>query len=165
MTANLKNKAHRGFSLIELMIVVAIIGILASVAYPAYTNSIIKGKRAEGRTALTELMQQQERYMTQTNCYLGFTTTSAGVATATSPGTACGGITPATVPFKVFSNESIAQAAYILSATACTGTTIAECVMVQATPVRTDTEAGTLQILSTGQKTCTGGTKPTVCWK
>jgi type IV pilus assembly protein PilE len=165
MKITMKQKLQQGFTLIELMIVVAIIGILASVAYPAYTSSIIKGKRAEGRAALTELMQQQERYMTQNNCYIGFTTTAAGVATATSPGTACGGITPTTVPFKVFSNESIAQAAYTLSAVACTGTTIAECVMVQATPVRADTEAGVLQILSTGQKICSGGTKPAVCWK
>ncbi|WP_210545695.1 type IV pilin protein [Rhodoferax sp. PAMC 29310] len=164
MTSEIKHKLLRGFSLIELMIVVAIVAILASVAYPAYTNSILKGKRAEGRTALTELLQQQERYMTQTNCYLGFTTTSAGVATATSPGTACGGVTATAVPFKVFSGENLGQAAYILSASACAATTIAECVVVEATPVRADAEAATLQILSTGQKTCTG-TKPTVCWK
>lgn len=160
----MKQRLNSGFSLIELMIVVAIVAILASVAYPAYTSSLVKGKRAEGRTALTELIQQQERYMTQRNCYLGFTTTSAGVATATSPGTACGGITATTVPFKVFSGDTVTQAAYILSATACASTTIAECVMVEATPVRLDTEAGTLRVLSTGQKTCTGS-KPAVCWK
>lgn len=160
----MKNKNQCGFSLIELIIVVGIIGILASVAVPAYTSAIIKGKRAEGRAALTELMQQQERYMTQRNCYIGFTTTASGVATATSPGTACGGITPTSVPFKVFSGENLAQAAYTLSATACAGATIAECVMVEAAPVRADTNAGTLQILSTGQKTCTG-TTPSVCWK
>ncbi len=164
MKAIMKQKMQRGFTLIELMIVVAVIGILASVAYPAYTSSIIKGKRAEGRAALAELLQQQERYMTQRNCYLGFTTTAAGVATPSSPGSACGGVTPTAVPFKVFSGENITNAAYILSATACASTTIAECVMVQAAPVRSDTEAGTLQILSTGQKTCTG-TKPAVCWK
>lgn len=160
----MKQSKQRGFTLIELMIVVGIIAILASVAYPAYTSSIIKGKRAEGRAALTELLQQQERYMTQRNCYIGFTTTAGGVATATSPGTACGGVTPATVPFKVFSGENVTNSAYILEATACTATTIAECVMVQARPVKPDAEAGTLQILSTGQKTCSG-TDTSVCWK
>ena len=164
MKVALQKPAQRGFTLIELMIVVAIIGILASVAYPAYTSSILKGKRAEGRAALAELLQEQERYMTQRNCYMGFTTTAAGVATAISPGAACGGVTPTSVPFKAFSGESAANAAYILSAKACTSTTIAECVTVEATPVRPDTEGGTLQMLSTGQKTCTGS-KPSVCWK
>ena len=154
MTTAMKRSIHSGFSLIELMIVVAIIAILASVAYPAYTSSIIKGKRAEGRTALTELMQQQERYMTQRNTYLAFTN-SSGTTTPASAATT----------FKVFSGDSLTNTAYTLSAAVCSSTTsIAECVMVEATPVRPDAEAGTLQILSTGQKTCTGS-KPTVCWK
>ena len=82
-------KYSAGFTLIELMIVVAIIGILAAVAYPAYTDSVLKGRRAQGRAAVAQLIQQQERYITQRNCYLGFTTNSStGVATATSPGSA-----------------------------------------------------------------------------
>ncbi|MBT9507120.1 type IV pilin protein [Rhodoferax sp.] len=161
----MKKLRNRGFTLIELMIVVGIVAILASVAYPSYMDSIRKGKRAEGRAALTELMQQQERYMTQNNCYVGFTTATSGVATATSPGTACGGVTPATVPFKTFSGDTLAKAAYLLAADACPGATIADCVRVSATPVTSDPEAGTLQILSSGTKTCSGGSKPSVCWQ
>ena len=116
-----KKTIHSGFSLIELMIVVAIVAILVSVAYPAYTSSILKGKRAEGRAALAELMQQQERYLTQNNCYLGFTTTPSGTATASapSPSTACGAVTATTVPFKLFSGDSLAKASYLLSAGVC----------------------------------------------
>ena len=162
-----------GFSLIELMIVLAIVAVLVSIAYPAYTSAILKGKRAEGRAALAELMQQQERYLTQTNCYLGFTTASSGVATASapSPAAACGGVTatPVPFPFKLFSGDSLAKAAYLLSAGVCpagAGTlSIADCVRVIAIPVVTDAEAGTLRMTSTGTKDCTGGTNPSVCWK
>ena len=93
---------QRGFTLIELMIVVAVIGIVAAVAYPAYTDSILKGRRAQARAALAELVQQQERYMTQRNCYVGFTTnssTGAATAAAPSPSSACGGVTPSSVPY------------------------------------------------------------------
>lgn len=150
----MKKRLDSGFTLIELMIVVAIVAILTSVAYPAYTSSIIKGKRAEGRTALAELLQQQERYMTQTNSYCSFSNT-AGTAAAVAGCT--------TVPFKTFSGDSLGKAAYYLSADACPNSTIAECVRVAAVPIKSDTEAGTLQVLSTGTKTCTG-TNTGVCW-
>ncbi len=164
---------QRGFTLIELMIVVAVIGILAAVAYPAYTDSILKGRRAQGRTAVAELLQQQERYMTQRNCYLAFTTSGAGTATATapSPATACGGVTATTVPFKTFAGDSLASASYLMSATACPSgsgsSSIAECVQVVATPIKTDAAAGNLTMTSTGAKSCSGtaaSTNPRLCW-
>jgi type IV pilus assembly protein PilE len=154
----MRKKLDGGFTLIELMIVVAIVAILASIAYPAYTSSIIKGRRAQGRTALAELLQQQERFMTQTNGYCLFTNTG-GTITAT-PTSSCS----APVPFKTFSGDNSANSAYYLSASQCSTTlTFKECVLVQADPIQSDLEAGSLQILSTGTKTCTG-TKTSVCW-
>lgn len=147
----MKKKSAKGFTLIELMIVVAIVGILGAIALPSYQNSVRKGKRAQARAALTDLMLQQERYMTQMNTYLAFTNTA-------------GTTSPASVPFKTFSGDSSTDTAYYLSAAACTGTTIKECVVVTAAPVTPDPEAGSLQILSSGTKTCTG-TNTTVCWK
>lgn len=165
-------KSDHGFSLIELMIVVAVIGILAAVAYPSYTDSVLKGRRAQARTALVELLQQQERYMTQRNCYLGFTTNSSGTATASapSPSTACGGVTASSVPFKTFAGDNLASASYLLSATVCPGfgsgtLSIASCVKVVATPVKSDPKVGNLEVTSTGVKTCTGSTSDKkLCW-
>lgn len=64
---------HRGFTLIELMIVVAIVGILAAIAYPAYRDQVRKSYRADCAGALTSLANAMERYRTTNNTYTGAT--------------------------------------------------------------------------------------------
>lgn len=59
----------QGFTLIELMIVVAIIAIIASVAYPSYQDSIAKSRRADAQASLLELAQFMERHYTANNQY------------------------------------------------------------------------------------------------
>lgn len=54
----------KGFTLIELMIVLAIIGILAAIAYPSYRDSVRKSRRADAKTALLELASWMERNYT-----------------------------------------------------------------------------------------------------
>jgi len=54
-------KTTGGFTLIELMIVVAIIGIIAAIGYPSYTNYLVRSARAEASALLLEVMERQEQ--------------------------------------------------------------------------------------------------------
>lgn len=66
-------RRNQGFTLIELMIVVAIVAILAAVAYPAYGRYVEQARRADGKSALLDAAQRLERCHTQTNTYVGCT--------------------------------------------------------------------------------------------
>ena len=61
-----------GFTLIELMIVVAVVAILAAIAYPNYTEYVRKSRRAQAKADLVEYMQLAERFHTVQNTYVGF---------------------------------------------------------------------------------------------
>lgn len=77
---------NQGFTLIEMMIVVAIIGILAAIAYPSYQEYILRSNRAEGQALLNDAAARQERYFAQNNAYITATTdvTKLGLAGAIS---------------------------------------------------------------------------------
>lgn len=60
---------RRGFTLIELMIVVAVIAILTTIAVPMYSKQIRESRRADAKTALLDLASREERYYTVNNVY------------------------------------------------------------------------------------------------
>jgi type IV pilus assembly protein PilE len=63
MKALLGRRHATGFTLTEVMIVVVIVGILATIAYPSYQEKVLRSRRADGQAALMSLAQAQERYM------------------------------------------------------------------------------------------------------
>lgn len=75
----------RGFTLIELMIVVAVIAILAAIAYPSYTEHVRRSKREAVKAEMVEYAQRAERHHTMNNSYASFTFRENGARTINSP--------------------------------------------------------------------------------
>ena len=74
-------KRSKGFTLIELMIAVTIVGILAAVAYPAYLDQIRKSRRAEAQSALLNIAARQQQMLLDSRSYA----TSIGALNVTVP--------------------------------------------------------------------------------
>jgi type IV pilus assembly protein PilE len=147
--------APGGFTLIEVMVVLAIAGILAAMAYPGYAQHVIRTRRTEGQAALQALMQQQERYFTQHNRYTAFGA-AAGTADAQL--------------FRWWSGGSAATSAYEIEGRACDGEDIADCIQLIATPgtarvdsTYRDPSCERLILTSTGLRQATGPAAR--CWR
>lgn len=65
-------RAAGGFTLIELMIALSVVAILAAIAYPTYTDSVRKARRAQAKADLVVLAQRAERFYSLNNSYAGF---------------------------------------------------------------------------------------------
>ena len=122
---------NTGFTLIELMVVVAIIAILASIAYPSYIDHIVKTRRAAGTACLLEQAQFMERYYS----------TNMGYAGATLPNTGCK--TDLTEHYAFAYSAGPTATAFTLQATP------------QGTQAANDTLCGTLSINEKGTKSPT----------
>ncbi len=76
------SQKNRGFTLIELMIVVAIVAIIAAIAYPNYTNHVLRTRRTDGKEFLMRIAAAQERYYTNFNRYATFDELNLGSNTS-----------------------------------------------------------------------------------
>lgn len=146
-------RAARGFSLLELMIAVAIIGILAAIALPSYDGYVLRSNRAVAKTVIMRIVGQQESYFSDRKQYATtLPTLSADYGAAT------------TVYVKRDSSVQAANTAdtiYAVTLTAASATAYS----VQATPVNAqtkDTKCGTLTYSSAGARTASGSA--TDCW-
>ena len=131
-----------GFTLVELMIVLAIVCILGALAYPTYAGYNVRVKRVEGQVALIDAMQRQERYHLQHHTYVAFSADEPG-----SDG------------FAWWSGTRASASAYELDAHACPGREIGECVEIRARPGTArvdarfrDPDCGALTLDSTGRQ-------------
>mgnify|MGYP000256277369 CR=1 FL=1 len=138
--------ASRGFTLIEVMIVIVIVGVLLAIAMPSYENSMQKGRRADAKSALLDIANQQEQFMLDQGTYtvdvedLGF---GAG-------------------PY-VSEEEH-----YTVGIAACGTGTIANCYVLTATPRAGSPQADDLRctqfvLRSNGSKEASGS-DPDSCW-
>ena len=137
-----------GFTLIELMIVVAIVAILAAVAYPSYQQSVTKTRRTSAQACLVEMAQFMERFYT-TN--LRYDVTTGGVAVALA-NTTC---RADTAPF------------YVLEFTAGqpTQSTYAVRAVPQGGQATADLGCGTLSLTQAGTKERSGSNALNQCWQ
>lgn len=141
----------RGFTLVETMIVLLIVALLASVAYPGYASYLTRTRRMEGKVALILAMQRQEQHHALHHTYLAF-----------SKAEPVSGL-----PW--WSGNAASASAYELDAEPCADGELRDCVRLRARPGTAnvdarflDPECGTLSLDSRGEQGASGPSAR--CW-
>jgi type IV pilus assembly protein PilE len=134
-------QAQRGFTLIELMIAVVVIGILSAIAIPNYRSYVQKAERGAAKAVMLNIAQTEERYYTNNGTYLAI----AALPTAAPSG------------WQNYSGSSTTSVKYNITVAAgtiasSTTTLISDAYTITAAPVATDALCGTLKLDSTGAK-------------
>ncbi|BDI04536.1 type IV pilin protein [Sphaerotilus microaerophilus] len=130
----------RGFTLVEMMIVIAVIGILTAVALPSYRQHVANSRRADARAAILSLAQVMERWYTERGTYVGATVGASGIYPSASP-----------------------QGYYTMSITAQDATTFT--VRAAPTGAQTGDACGSYTYTQAGTRGVTGGSRTVAqCW-
>lgn len=140
---------QQGFTLIEILIAVAIIGILITIALPAYQDSTLRSGRAEAKSELLQVAVDQERYYSSFNTYID-------------------DATPMTTPTVADRDRTTGNGLYLISVAACAGGAIGNCFLATATAqgVQLDDLCDTLTLSNTGVRGATGtGATAEECWQ
>lgn len=132
---------QRGFTLIEIMIVVTIIGILAAITYPSYQEYVLRSNRTEAMALLSEAAARQERFFAQNNTYADDTDDLN-----------MGGYI-AGLRFYSLEISDVTNTTYTLTANA------------ENAPQTNDSKCGDLGLDQAGVKTKTGTASVSDCWK
>jgi type IV pilus assembly protein PilE len=141
-------RKNDGFSLIEILIVLVMMGILASIALPSYQSSVAKSRRADGKAALLDLSARSEKFFAQNNTYTTEISATTGLA---------------------LGRTTSADGYYNLGVAACASGTIARCYLLTATATGVhdnDTDCASLSLDNVGRKTAknSDGTAVDYCW-
>ena len=145
-------KPEPGFTLIEIMIAVVIIGIISGFAYPSYIKSVQRAKRVDAQSAVLEAAQRQEAYYLRNNSYANSLTQ---------------------LEYNTTSSEGLYNLALTATPSTCTGTRATVCsgFTLTASPVTgkpqaQDSECQSFSVNQLGTKTATDAHSQTAtkCW-
>ena len=144
----------QGFTLVELMVVLAIVAILAAIAYPGYARHVVKARRIEAQLALVDAMGRQEQYRALHHTYVAFSMASTDADSR---------------QFRWWLGAAPRNSAYELEGRACAGQAISQCIELRARPGTanvdsgfSDPECGELSFDSTGAQGASGAGQR--CW-
>lgn len=147
MNSSINKRAFSyGFTLVELVVVIAIVSILAMIAIPSYTSQIRKSRRTEARTALLDLAAREERFFSTNSGYT---------------------VTPGSLGYAGPFPQTVGSGYYQVTVAPGASGNIATSFQATATPVNaqaTDTQCGNFQIDNTGAQAVSGTAGIATCW-